>query len=883
MVALLMAGTFLNTVTAIELVHAQAPQPARAATVADVRDLDIPAQSLAGALIAFSRQTHIEIFVDQALVAGKNAPAVSGALAPSDALNRLLAGSSLSYRFKSANTVTIVAAGSANANQPPPSDGSLLLDPIEVSGRGDRNAASGSGFQGTPDWVYQAPAAISVISRQAIENTPTRNTRDLLDNVAGVYANRSEAQNPGITINIRGLQDQGRITTMIDGARQDFQRAGHGSSQLTYVDTAFIREVDIEKSSTSGVGSAGSLGGLVNFRTLVADDLIKPGKQWGGQLNATTGTNAFNFDGSLVSAARVSDRLSILGGISHKDIGAFDIGKNGDLKLSTGTTSNGILLYSGQQVTSGILKGEARLNDDTKLTLGWVRSDSKFSTGGNSALSGLTKSDEKVVNDTFTSALDWNPDSDLVNLKARFYYNHIDDDLLSDGGGLGTGGGKIPINYTMGTVGGSIENTSRLATALGDLSLNYGTEAFRDDGKGKVNADIIDASGADASGSIVGSTGTGRRSIASGFANASLNHDDWLTISGGIRYDYYRISGNTTIYGNKTRDVVDTIYHPGEPPSCWPSPPFPPNFNCTPGTDPWTEPVYGPYYNKPYDLQVDRSDGAFLPTFTVAVKPFDWLQPFVKYSKSFRPPTIMESFFTGGHDAINGYAPNPELRPERGDTWEVGANISQNAVFTARDTVRFKIVGFSREITDYITIGRYYRSDADRYYDSFVNLDGLTRMRGVEIEGNYDLRAFYIGGSFTYNDTDWADKYIVNGPYGGTASLNGAGPPVLFVQPRLRVVVDGGLRFFDEKLTLGGRITHVAPTEPTLGSLLPATTFGSDAYTVYDLYGSYVFTDDVKLRFAVNNVTDVAYVPAVGASYYAAPGRTYTASLGFKF
>ena len=123
---------------------------------------------------------------------------------------------------------------------------------------------------------------------------------------------------------------------------------------------------------------------------------------------------------------------------------------------------------------------------------------------------------------------------------------------------------------------------------------------------------------------------------------------------------------------------------------------------------------------------------------TVAVKPVDWLQPFVKYSKSYRPPTIMESFLNGGHGgpSINGYAPNPYLRPERGDTYELGANILRNGIFSERDTFRFKAVGFYREITDYISFGYIYNSAAQRQYDtSYVNLDGVTRMKGLEDRG----------------------------------------------------------------------------------------------------------------------------------------------------
>ena len=281
-------------------------------------------------------------------------------------------------------------------------------------------------------------------------------------------------------------------------------------------------------------------------------------------------------------------------------------------------------------------------------------------------------------------------------------------------------------------------------------------------------------------------------------------------------------------------------------------------------------------------MDVDKSGGALLPTMTVAVKPVDWLQPFVKYSKSYRPPTIMESFLNGGHGgpSINGYAPNPYLRPERGDTYELGANILRNGIFSERDTFRFKVVGFYREITDYISFGYIYNSAAQRQYDSYVNLDGVTRMKGLEIEGNYDARVVYIGGTLTRIDTELADSFT--SPAGRSIPINsGRGAAVIFEQPKLRVTLDAGVRLFEEKLTLGGRVTDVSKTEPALGSL--RTGYEMAGYRVYDIYGSYAFDPNTKLRFAVTNLTDVAYAPALGANFFAAPGRTATVSLNYKF
>src|SRR5690606_2887369 len=102
------------------------------------------------------------------------------------------------------------------------------------------------------------------------------------------------------------------------------------------VDPAMLREVEVEKSVGYGVGGAGSLGGSVNFRTLRAGDIIAPGKQYGVELDATTGTNAYEFAGSAAAAARITDSFSVLAMVSRKQLGEYRIGRNGTVVANTG-------------------------------------------------------------------------------------------------------------------------------------------------------------------------------------------------------------------------------------------------------------------------------------------------------------------------------------------------------------------------------------------------------------------------------------------------------------------------------------------------------------------------------------------------------------------
>lgn len=857
---LLLSTSVLAILVGSTYVGAQSAPVQQAAAQNGVRTFNILAQPLRSGISEFNRQSGVQVSqASGSIPAGARTNAVSGQFTPQEALRRMLAGTGVSYHFIGGDSAVIGSVGQS-ASGASVEDATTLEPIVIISGRRGRGDGSGSGYQGTPDWVYQEPSSVSVVSRQAIQNAPVRNTRDLLDNVAGVYANRSEAQNPGIAVNIRGLQDQNRVVTMIDGARQNFQRSGHGSAQRTYVDTAFIREIDVEKAGTSGVGGAGALGGSVNFRTVGADDIIVGDKKWGVEVNAGTGTNAFDFDGSGIAALRLSDSFSVLAGVSHKKVGEYDIGKNGELELASSTMTDDAVVSTGQEVLATILKAEAEFTDDLTGSLAWVRNDSKFSHGSwDTDGLVLTENTQDVLNNTITANLNWDPDSDLINLNARLWYNDLQNKEVR-GAAATNNYTPWPVDYNLRTLGFSLDNTSKFATPLGALLLNYGVEAFWD--RGKTESDTFSAiDGTDLTASYTGMTPSGNRDVYSAFANATLEPTDWMVVSGGLRYDYYKLHGNTSVFGleNVIQQVYGCTRYRFGTCAAW--------GNVDQLVTVYPETV----------LDVDQSEGEFLPTAMVAFKPYDWLQPFVKYSRSMRPPTIMETFFTGGHPGVNitQNAPNPDLIAEVGDTFEIGANISYDGLLSADDSVRFKAVGFYRQIENYISLGEITRAETGRQHTAFVNVDGTTRMKGIELEASYDAGPWYAGVSYTHLKTDFGDSYTYDGT---TYEVE---PSVIFVPPRNKIAVDAGVRLFEEKLVLGGRVSHVGGTSPNIGLL--TASYVTEDYTLYDVYGSYKFKENTTLRVAVNNLTDVAYVPALGSTSFPGPGRTVTASLSFKF
>ncbi|PRX09262.1 UNVERIFIED_ORG: hemoglobin/transferrin/lactoferrin receptor protein [Martelella mediterranea] len=840
-----------------------------------VYDFNLQPSSLASTVARIGAVSGWRIFYGGGVPSDTLTNAVSGQLTVTEALGRALQGTGLQYELTGSRSVSIVSAMPIEDDVSYLDDGvSTFLDPVYVTtGAG---GASGAGFMGTPDWVYDTAGSLSVVSRDAILASPSRNARDLLDNVAGVYANRSNGQDPGISVNIRGLQDQNRVVTMVDGARQNFQIAGHGSTSRAYVDSAFIREIDIDKMGGSGVGGAGNLGGSVNFRTLIADDVILPGNDWGLSFNGASGSNEFQYDGSIVAATRITDNFSVLGGYSRKKMGAYNFGTNGDVEINPETTIDGISVFTGSEVESSILKGEAYLGEDIELTLTWLRNSSEFSTGGyipaGPLEGGTQESRYGVVNNTVTANLGWNPLSDLVDLDVSLWYNHLQNDQEFEQLLINTIL-SAPAHYRLGTIGGSIDNTSFFDTRFGDLTVNYGIEGFHDDGKTTVDADFP-RDGLTGNEGLTGPNPTGTRDVFSGFASATLEPTDWLSLTGGLRYDWYRIKGIGSYA--RMRLTPDTYECHQE----WSDEHGEFRRVCTGERSEWE-------YLKE-DVDIDRSDGAFLPSVTAAFGPWDGLQPFVRYAKTFRPPTLMEQLWGGQHyigSAPLTYAPNPGLKAESANTYEIGVNYARDGWFRGDDSFRMKAVGFFREVDNYIALGHVYKDVGDRVYQSFVNLDGESYMKGIEFEANYDVGRFYVGASATILSTDYADTYTYHGENAhgsGTMGLLHDGDvrssDTLYVPPTFYLTMDAGLRFFDERLTVGGRLTHSSG-----GKAGELRAYDVEDYTVYDIYGSWEFNETAALRFAVDNVTNLAYVPSMGTADLPAPGRTFTASLNLNF
>ncbi|EPR22897.1 TonB-dependent receptor [Agrobacterium radiobacter] len=890
--------------TGTDTANSQRPGGEQGAT----RPFNIPAQSLSSVVGAFGRQSGLQVTLATPSAGNVRTNAVTGSFTVRDALSRLLAGTGVNFRITGNGRTVIIGTGQSTVDLSG-TEGTTVLQTITVTGKTGRNSIAGSGYQGTPDWVYETPASVSVVGREAIQSAGVRNTRDVFNRVSGVYAGEGNGSFPTVSPNVRGLQESGRVVVSIDGARQNAQRgaAFGGATSYTasagqgYVDVAFIRAVEIEKITNARSGNAGSLGGKVEFRTVSADDLIAAGENKGGEVNVSRGTNGYDFQGSVLGAVRSPDGpLSFVAGYSRTIMDEYKIGTKGEAR-STALTMKDLL---GRDGWSTFFKGEGDFGD-VKASLSWMHQENDFVQGASTVIDR-----ESVRNDSVVAKLDWDPESELIDFKSSLWLNdNMTHELRAARNKLdGSAGYASETNLDMGlrSFGGSLENTSRFDTVAGALSLNYGAEAFRDIATSVATSATIVQNPAYAS-SYTAFSPAGRRDVASLFLNGELEPADWITLSGGVRYDWSRLKGSATYYSTRSYlidtsvacdpvrnhytalDYFNRVFLPANPSwatryalylaRAWPNA----SAGCMPGTGTTTPPIPVTEYPE-HNVDIDRTYSDWLPSATIELKPVDWFRPYVSYSQSLRPPTILEAFFAGarpGDSAGYEYAPNQALRAEKATTYEIGANISFDGVLLDDDSIRIKMAAFRREVKDYIALG-YLVTDQvlDRTYTSFINLDGTTYMRGLEFEGNYDARSFWIGGSATFLKTEWPEKTQVF----SNSTTTTTGEIVAWpgdVAPKVKLTLDGGMRFFDEKFSLGARLNHVTPTQSrtldTEGNLREVT----DPYTTVDLYGSYAFNDKATLRFAVNNLTDRKYIPA--ASAYTAPGRTFIATMNVKF
>ncbi|VFR80488.1 Hemophore HasA outer membrane receptor HasR / Iron siderophore receptor protein [plant metagenome] len=587
---------------------AQSPAAGQGQTVEAgqaVRQFNIAAQPLGEAVMVFAQQAGIDLFVGKADLRDLQASPLVGQFTVTQALDVLLSGSGVGYRYAA------------------PRDGGRLAVQLYAL-----PAASRVSVHALPEvvvvgripedqWVYQTPRAVSVITREQMDRTPARHAADLIQDTPGV-ASAVNRLNPGLSVNIRGMQDFGRVNMMIDGMRQNFVQTGHMQRNgEMFVDSELLSSVVVERGPRSDVHGLGAIGGSVNFRTLDFDDVLREGQHLGFRLRANTGLgnagNGVNFIGSAAGAARVGERVELLAAYARRSFGDYEIGSRGanhntawqDGELAAFND----VKYASQRQNSSLFKARWNLDGGQSLQFSYVGTQVGYQNTTDADLSmqqggtvWRSLGSSRVQSQGYS--LDYRlqpPGNNLIDLNLKLYSvdtrnrNYTDPTYPRS---LLIGSGTVPLTdpelirlsvdgawergncegetvadsvrtacgYGLGsdhrirtkTHGMQLDNTSRLPIGEASvLRVNYGGEYYTDRASSSIGLDHKGRAvpSYNPYGQGVGLNPKGKRDMGGLFANVTFENEVY-TLSAGLRYDRYWLKGDTQVPGTQ-HEYVD--------------------------------------------------------------------------------------------------------------------------------------------------------------------------------------------------------------------------------------------------------------------------------------------------------------------------------------
>ncbi len=279
-----------------------------------------------------------------------------------------------------------------------------------------------------------------------------------------------------------------------------------------------------------------------------------------------------------------------------------------------------------------------------------------------------------------------------------------------------------------------------------------------------------------------------------------------------------------------------------------------------------------------------QSDEHVSPKFGVVVWPIHSFGVFANYAEGFKAPSPSQvnNYFENlgfGYTSI----PNPDLKPETSDSFEVGVRWRDIGALGA--TWRASATAFTAKYRDFISqeVVNGTGAPGDPLQFQYINLNEVDV---YGLEGRAD--AHWDNGLGFTAAASWTN---------GEQTTLGARSPLQSIDPWKLVI---GLTYADPGGRFGGQLiatysarkddSDVAENQP---GNTAADLFTPDSFTILDATAYWNVTDYATLRIGAFNLTDEKYwwwgdVRGVAASStivdaYTQPGRNFSASLALRF
>ena len=574
------------------------------------------------------------------------------------------------------------------------------------------------------------------------------------------------------SINLRGLQNE-RVLTTLDGIRVPWLTDPRDSAQggLNAFDFDSLSAVDITKGTDSSRYGSGALGGVVELKTLNPEDLIEGNRNWGGVAKSTydSGDKSWGNNGAI--AGHFNDTwLLVQGGYKRGNEKGNEgtVGGYGTARTEQNPADfdqRNILVKMHQYFDGGHrfgLTGELFNRDEDVSNMQGTTSSYRAGT-----LQSGKEVDRKRVSASYDfispDNSDWLDQANIVGYWQKQTLNGTTDGFrLRDSRANYPASAPVPFYNYPGTASGAdllygfptgiyqrdnqLEQTTYglSGNASKEVDLNGVSNTFRFGGDiswqqtHQYSAGIDNCPDVDwrtikqyilnVGPSVPGGVNVGPQACRMLHTNSSDMPDvdsfvfgmyveddikllnDRLTITPGLRFDYYEHSPKNT-------------------------------------ADYQASPLFDPAY-----LQ-GTSDSRFSPKLRAAFEATSELELFAQWSQGFRAPTARELYQTYGAPGSYARIGNPDLKTETSNGFEIGAN--------------YKATDYSLSAT---VFNNYYRNFIDTVQlqppggDFPVNgIEGYTNLNrvhiyGVELSGEWQFTDNWrTWGSFAWShgkDTD---------------------------------------------------------------------------------------------------------------------------------
>ncbi|TEA78779.1 TonB-dependent receptor domain-containing protein [Allopusillimonas ginsengisoli] len=789
---------------------------------------------------------------------------------------------------------------------PVAADGVFTLGTISVAERGRLNPV---------DVPYRTAGSSTYLSGEQIERFRGTSVGDFLTGIPGVM--NGDSRNSGaVDVNIRGMQGQGRVPFIVDGATQEtaIWQGYNGATPRSYIDPDFISSVSIEKGLSSKADATGATGGVVRASTLVVQDILLPGEWYGIRLKGGLNTNsspvpepgtdggwdwwrasgrdrdgqpfplhtAFDSEGlsrpalfkptggsGSIAVAAVTDYLDLVAAYARRKNGNYHAGTRGGGPPSViSTTSEYGATRLENLGLSEYMAGEEILNTSFDNTSWMVKATAKL--GADRTLELGIRNYESDYGTMLSSRLwgrpyqSWLSSVDLDTYTARFRWKPLDQDVI-------------------------------------DLSI----DAYQTVIDNRINAmDLVrQRQVGDPSHTVVGKNigpffqwiGSKRRGIT------AANTSQVLTALGGLTIN---------LGGTFVRE--DTGFPKGVD-GDW----FIARYEFNYPREGWREEVSGftGLEWKPIDrLAINasaryskfvtkdaanfgnpsfkRGDTGWSPMATVMVEPLGGLQLYTKYGRVIRAPSIFESL--AGTSFYYAVDQNP-VHFEKARNLEIGLNYFKNSFLMNGDKLRFHAAYFDNYIDGYLTRAALPFASVTRRGTRIVSVLGrvnldFAKMRGFELSAEYDTGKYF--GGLAWNHYTQIMFCAPPGVLHGNDPLCSRGGlahsySLQQIPPRNTVTANIGARLLERKLTVGSRANYVGSRfAESIGKNIGSGGVQPSLWRPYllvDAYASYKLNKHTTFDVAVDNVTDRYYMDAINAALMPAPGRTIRGSVTVKF